>query len=178
MKIFVVAQSSLISVLAVGAMLYSVGIISGALPFSGTIFAWVSIAVLAIVAMLFTGVTGKLWIGLATAGIEAVFGGMSFWPQAIGFLAAGYITVFIFHRIVKHHAPAADTALAAVGSYSWLLTAIVIQELGFRMGILAVSVSSAYVWQSLVALIPVLGIWFLVLVLVSNYSKYGSLLRP
>lgn len=153
-------------------------LLSGAIPFlaHSTILS-ISTALCAFLAGLFVDAPKRVWIYAGATLLEGLFGGISYSAHIVGFMGGGVAIDFLFKRFVKHHIPVADAALIAGGTALWLFMSAIVQTIGFWFGIFQQAISSAFLIRGLLTTVTLSITIFLVLVCISNYSKYGSLVR-
>lgn len=158
-------------------ILYCAGIATGLVPFSGTLIGWVSIGCLSIALYVFLEPIHKVWFLFFSAYIGTFFGGMSLAAFFAGLCAAALVTELLFSRIIKHHAPPADTVLIALGTYAWIFVSAFAQWVLAAYGFSEAFVSGWSVWSAMIAAVPMVCAVFFCLIIISNYSKYGSVFR-
>lgn len=153
-------------------------LLSGALPFLAySTVLWIGIGIYTILTGLFMDNVGRVWLSAGATLLEGLFGGMSYSAHFIGFIGGFLVLDFLFKQFVKHHAPIADTGLVAIGTALWLLLSVMAQTLGFWLGFFQRAVSPSFVGRGFLTVAIFLLLVFVSLICVSNYSKYGSLVR-
>ncbi len=138
---------------------------------------WTLILFCAMVAVFFTQSTQRTLLFFLFSYVLAFMGVLSFWHMLFA-VCIGFIFADVFFRFfLKYHTPTADTisiALSFFGALASIYGGSVIAKL-YGLVSYQVSVRFLLVSAGLACIFSIL--LFFLLIIISNYSKYGSLMK-
>jgi hypothetical protein len=153
------------------------GMISGLLPFSIAYFGWTAVIFSTIALLYFSSIPEKIIGALILSSFISFVSSASFGAFFASFVTAGVVMHIAFQRVLKQRAPLADTGAILLGVVSFFIFFAAWHELPHLFGFSAIDISYYFFFGALPGILFMLIVLFGALVIISNYSRYGSLIK-